>query len=45
MHSLFLAPLAPFFKLNLARDKLFVLTAPVIDTLALGTCEFDESFL
>ena len=40
-----LAPFAVLFKLYFARDKLFVLARPVVDTTALPTSKLEELIL
>ena len=39
------APVAILFELYLALNQFFVFGAPIIDTLAFATLEFDESIL
>jgi hypothetical protein len=39
------APVAVFFELDFALDKLFVLVAPIVDALALVAGKFDKSVL
>ena len=45
MDRIFLAPFAPFFKLDFALDELLVLSGPVIDAFAVFAGKFDELYL
>jgi hypothetical protein len=45
MRRLRLAPLAVLWKFDLALNKFLVFAGPIVNTTALGTAEFYESFL
>ena len=45
MHGLGAAPVAELFKLYLAGNQLLIFGAPIVNALALGALQFDESVL